>query len=147
MTVHPNETMVRSMLRAFDQRDFDEIGKQVASSVEWHNMATGEVFRGPDEVRRFLSSWTEAFEDARLEVRNVVVTDEQVVTEFIGRGTHTGTFTTPHGSIPATKRAMALPFCEVATVENGKVTNVRTYFDAATLMEQLGVLETADANA
>lgn len=63
-----------------------------------------------------------------------------MVVEFMGRGTHTGPLHTPTGDVPATGRRVDLPFCDVHRIEDGKITNGRSYFDLATMMRQLGLM-------
>ena len=63
-----------------------------------------------------------------------------VFTEFVGRGTHSGTFASPGGpSIPATGKKGELPCCEAFRLRDGKVVSGRIYYDMLTLLGQLGV--------
>jgi len=146
MTAQTNATLIRSLFTAFNTRKLNELVKHMSPKVEWRNMATGEVFKGPDGVRKFLESWISAFEDIRLDVRHMAATDQHVATEFGARATHTATLETPNGPLPATNRKVDLALCELATIENGKITSIRTYYDSATMMAQLGVTELAGAN-
>jgi predicted ester cyclase len=68
----------------------------------------------------------------------VIATPTTAVVEFWGRGTHTGPLETPKGTIPPTGRRVEWQLCFVYDVHHGKVHHVREYFDAATLMAQLG---------
>ena len=77
----------------------------------------------------------------------MIGSDDYAVVEFVGRGTNTGPLATPQGEIPATGRAIEIPFCDVHRIEDGKITNGRSYFDMATMMRQLGLLPKAAAQA
>ncbi len=66
--------------------------------------------------------------------------EDQVVVEFIGRGTNTGPLHMPTGDIPATGRHLELSFCEVIQCRNGKIVNFHIYFDNMTLLQQLGLV-------
>ena len=56
-------------------------------------------------------------------------------------GTHTGSLRLPDGqSVPATGKSVRIRGCDAATVQNGRVTSHRFYFDQ---MEFLGQLELA----
>ena len=146
MPVHTNETLMRKLYAAFNDRQFDEAEKLVTPNFEWREVATGEVYRGPAGVRQFMEHWVKAFADAKIEVRRIVASDESVAAEILGRGTHTGQLETPGGSLPATNRKIELACCEVATIENGKLRSGSSYYDAATIMHQLGVTELAGAH-
>lgn len=63
-----------------------------------------------------------------------------MVVQFDFRGTHTGPLQGPNGEIPPTGRAVDVPVCDVFQLRNGKAVGVHSYFDAATLMTQLGLL-------
>ena len=62
-----------------------------------------------------------------------------MVVEFTGRGTHTGPLSGPSGVMPPTQKRVELQLCDVWEVNGGKLANLRSYFDTATLMSQLGV--------
>lgn len=143
MPVHVNETLVRKLYTAFNNRNFDETAKLVTENFEWRDVTTGEVYRGPEGSRQFMEHWVKAFKDAKIDVKRIVATDQSVAAEIVGSGTHTGTLESPAGAIPPTNRKVNLPCCEVCTIENGKIRSGSTYYDAATIMQQLGVTELA----
>ena len=97
-------------------------------------------FSGRKGYREFLDNWTTAMPDCKVEVVNVAGGDEWTAVEFIGRGTHTGPLVGPNGTIPATQKKLDLKFCELLRVKDGQIAEAHLYFDAATLMYQLGVL-------
>ena len=67
----------------------------------------------------------------RVTVERAVASGDQVTIEQTGRGTHTGTLQSPGGDIPATGRSVTLQLCDVFTIEGGKITSMRSYFDSA----------------
>jgi steroid delta-isomerase-like uncharacterized protein len=141
MPLHPNETLVGQLYIAFNNRKYDDAIKLVSDKFEWRDVATGEMYRGPSGVRQFMENWVKAFNDAKIDIQRILATDTFFVAEFTGRGTHTGPLETAGGSIPATNRKVELPCCEVGMIENGKIRSGSTYYDAATIMHQLGVTE------
>ncbi|HMU62558.1 MAG TPA: ester cyclase [Gemmatimonadales bacterium] len=145
MAPHANETLIRRLYSFFNNRKYDEAQKLVSDEFEWRDAATGETYRGRDGVRQFMERWVSGFDDARIEIERIVAGDHAVATEFIGRGTHTGTIQTPAGELPPTNRKIELRCCEVGVIENGKIRSGSTYYDAATLMAQLGVTDLAGA--
>jgi predicted ester cyclase len=89
--------------------------------------------------------WDTAFPDGMVTVDRVIAQGDHVVVEFTGRGTHTGTLTTPAGAIPATGRSVTLQFLDVLEFTDGKVASQRTYFDTGSMMAQLGISATRPA--
>jgi len=129
----------RTILDAYNARDFDRLDAVIAPDGEFRNVPTGEVFRGAEGMKQYQRNWATAFPKSRVEVRNLVACGETVTMEYIGRGTQTGPLNTPQGTIQPTGRDVELPLCDVLTVRGGKVTDGRTYYDVATLMRQLGM--------
>ena len=46
----------------------------------------------------------------------------------------------PQGEIPPTGKSVDVAFCDVYQFKDGKFTSLRSYFDTATLMGQLGLM-------
>lgn len=120
-------------------RDFDGMVRCASEDVEATMVPWGATKRGRKGYREFCEGWATAFPDGRVEIKRITANDEGVVVELVGRGTHTGPFTGPAGTIPATGRKAELSLCDVLEIEDGAVRRVRSYFDAATMMRQLGL--------
>jgi steroid delta-isomerase-like uncharacterized protein len=140
MSAQDNVKIARKNYETFNNRDFDGTVAQAAENVELLNVPLGVTLHGPEGFRQSVQGWATAFPDSRVEVTNIVAGEEGAVIEFRGRGTHTGPLNGPAGEIPATGRSVDIPFCEVMQIKNGKITSVHTYFDAATMMGQLGLM-------
>lgn len=134
-----NATLARSLYDAFNSRDFDREAALWADEGVMTNVGSGEQLRGPEGSRQSNRFWAEAFPDGRVTVDRVVAADPYVVVEFTGRGTHTGTLTSPAGSIPATGRSVTLQLCDVLELRDGKVWSRQRYFDTGAMMAQLGL--------
>ena len=132
--------LIHAIYAAFNTRDFDAALRHLAPDAEITNVPAGTTGIGRDAFRQFMQGWATAFPDAVAEVRNVVAAGDQVVAEFSGRGTHTGPFQTPMGTVPPTGRRVDVPFCDVWTLRDGQFTAARSYFDVATFMGQLGLM-------
>lgn len=126
---------------AFNARDFQRAVTVVDENVQWHNVASGQTFQGIPGYQQFIEGWETAFPDGAVEIQNIVPTDNGVVVEYIGRGTNTGSMETPDGTIEPTGKSIELKFCEVLSIQNGKIADAHLYFDSATMMRQLGLLK------
>jgi steroid delta-isomerase-like uncharacterized protein len=135
-----NARIARTIHDLWNRRDFDQALRFAAEDVECVQVPFNATYRGRDGYRQFMQGWVNAFPDAQVEVRRVTAGEDGAAVEFVGRGTHTGPLTTPGGTIPATGRRGELALCEVLEIEQGQVRRVRSYFDSATLLRQLGVL-------
>ena len=138
----PKETLAlaKNLYALFNQRKLDEAAKTIADDCTWTNVATGETFKGPSGFKAFAQGWITTFSDARVEIQNQIATEDAVVTEFFGRGTHDGPLKSPTGSVAPTRKKLDMRFIEVLTIRNGKIAEARAYFDTGTLMRQLGIM-------
>lgn len=137
-----NAELVRSLMEAWNSRDFDYIAERTPADAVIIDAGSGETFRGPEGGRRYNEMWANAFPDGRITVDRVIEAGDLVVVEYTGRGTHTGPLETSMGSVPATGRSVTLHFCDVNEVRDGKVHKQTTYGDSGALMAQLGLIST-----
>ena len=147
MAAPENLAIVRSQYDLFNSRKLDQMLEPVSDKVEILNIATGETLRGKEAYRGFARSWITAFSDARIEVKNVVVSDAGACVEFVGSGTHDGPFTGPEGTIQPTKKKLQLRLCDVYQLQGGKIVGLHTYFDLRSMLRQLGIKDDVDAGS
>jgi predicted ester cyclase len=95
---------------------------------------------GLDAFRGWYRMWTEAFPDRTVRYFNVVGDEGQVIGEGIFTGTHTGTLHLPAGDVPATGRAVTIPYVAVMKSASGRITYLRHYLDVMDVMVQLGLV-------
>jgi len=139
LTAQDNATIARAHYDSFNRRDTDTGLSLVTDDVKWLNVPFNSTFIGRQGYREFLENWTTAMPDCKVEITNVVAGDEWSVVEFNGRGTHTGPLVAPQGTLPATQKKLDLKFCELLRIKDGQITEGRLYFDAATMLRQLGL--------
>ncbi len=135
-----NASIVRTTYDAFNDRDLERGGAAIASDAELVDVPSGTIFRGPEGYKQSMQGWLTAFPDGRIEITNLVAAGDTVVVEFTGRGTHTGPLVGPAGEIPPTGKAGQMALCDVVRVKDGKIVALRSYYDIATLLGQLGVM-------
>ena len=135
-----NAELIRSLAEAFNARDFDRGRELVSADLQFVDYAMGVTLQSADAFIEYARSWANAFSDMQLEVRDVVADERHAAGEFVGRGTHDGTLPTPNGDVPATGRTIDTPFTWFCDVADGKLTRVGDYYDAMTIMAQLGLV-------
>jgi len=138
-----NASIARQTYEDWNAREFDRIADQFADDGEIVLVGSATRFSGREGSKQYSHSWADAFPDGRIEVDNVISAGTAVVVEFTGRGTQTGTLSTPAGDIPATGQSVTLQLCDVYEfTAEGKIKAQRVYFDSASLLAQLGVTPT-----
>jgi predicted ester cyclase len=117
----------------------DELPNLYADDATMVTPDAGEI-RGRDAIAEYLGTFSRAFPDASWEALSQLEVGDTAVDEGWFVGTHTGPLAAPNGeTIPATGKRVRLRECDIATVENGRITSHRFYFDQTEFLEQLGL--------
>ncbi|HEX2865846.1 MAG TPA: ester cyclase [Ignavibacteriales bacterium] len=141
MSVQENISMLRNIYDSYNRKDFNAAVKNVDSGAVFTDVPANRTFKGPDGFKQLLQNWNTAFPDSKIEIKNISAGEDFAVCEFRGTGTHKGTLRTPDGDIEATGKHADVPFCDVYRLKNGKIVSSSSYYDVATFMKQLGILE------
>lgn len=137
--IQNSAAMARQQYDSFNSRDFEKGATLVSPETEWTNVPLGRTFKGVDGYWEHLQSWASAFPDLTMEVIATYPGSDWIVSELLARGTHEGPLTTAVGEMPPTGHSIELPLCEVMLIRSGKIAAARLYFDASTLLRQLGI--------
>jgi steroid delta-isomerase-like uncharacterized protein len=121
-------------VEAFNQHRIDGLRELFANDVVLFRLGSPEPVRGIEEYLAYDRRFLEAFPDAHIDVRNVIVEGESAALEFVMRGHHRGVFR----NLQPTGREIAVPVVEMLTFSDDKVSEVRRYVDNATYDQQLG---------
>jgi steroid delta-isomerase-like uncharacterized protein len=127
----------RILVDSFNNRNTEQALLLFSDDAQWMDMCTQKVFRGKEGYRQFDQAWLTAFPDGKVEIKDIMVSDDRIVVEYIGRGTQTGPLTGPEGVLQPTGKHVELPMCDIMQIKSGLIVSGRTYYDSATLMRQL----------
>ena len=117
----------------------DELSNLYADNATVMTPDAGEI-SGRDAIVAHFNQLTQGFPDAGFESVSKLEAGNTAIDEGYFLGTHTGPLETPTGeTIPATGKRVRLRECDIATVENGRITSHRFYFDQTEFLEQLGL--------
>ena len=128
------EALVREHMASENRHDFDAT-LTTFSHPHYELVATGEVYDGEAEVRGYYARTRTAFPDQRNEVVAVHHADDGVFVEFDLLGTHAGAL----GPIPPTGREFRCRMVALFLFDGDRIACERVYFDAGTILRQLGV--------
>lgn len=137
MTDLTPEGTVRRMFDALNARDYARAAGAIAEDCEWESIATGKAHRGPAPIVAGLREFVTAFPDWQVVLDHVFASGEVAVVEWDTSGTFQNAF---RGKEPNGRRFRRRG-CAVAEVEGGKIVRYRDYYDRATLLQQLDLLE------
>jgi steroid delta-isomerase-like uncharacterized protein len=147
MTEQMNVEIARKLYDHWNAREFDAVAELMADDGEIVLVGSDTRFRGRDGSLEFSHMWADGFPDGKVTIDRTIASGDNVVVEYTGTGTQTGTLRGPGGDIPATGRSVTLHLCDVHEIRDGKIRKVSSYFDSASLLEQLGVMPEARAGA
>jgi ketosteroid isomerase-like protein len=100
----------------------------------------GEL-RGRDEVVNWMRQFMEAFPDSRWESLAKYEDGDVAIDEGYFVGTNSGPLRLPTGeTLPATGKQLRIRGCDIAKVEDGRITTHRFYYDQMEFLGQLGLL-------
>jgi len=153
MSLDPNDVRRFSERFAalYSAHDLDALIAMYAEDAELQVVDQPEPLRGRTAIRQYLQAQFDAFPDVHVELGTILVDGSSFADEGVVTGTNTGALAQPTGEpLPATGKAMRLPFGEFVELADGKVRRQRLYWDQLTALGQLGLFEmpqTASAGA
>jgi steroid delta-isomerase-like uncharacterized protein len=136
MATLDNAAVIREFYRAFNEKDLDLIRTVAHPDAIVQSIPFDETEKLIDHCE----SWATALPDGKVDVTNLIVQGDRVVAEITGRGTHEGPFKGPGDvTIPPSNRAIEIRLIEVFELRDGKIAEMRQYYDARSFMTQLGI--------
>ena len=128
------ELLVREHMDSENRHEYDAT-MDTFHHPRYELIGTGDVYDGPEEVRRYFEETRTAFPDQRNELLALHHADDAVLVEAVVRGTHLGRL----GSLPPTGREYELPILSIFMFDGDRLIGERVYFDANTILRQLGI--------
>ena len=125
-----------ALFTSITEDELEAAGVYFAADAEWVELPLGKTYRGPSGWPENVNYWKTAFTDGHVEVTNVIDGGDQVVIEYTGGGTNTGTLVTPQGKIAPNGQHLVAQFVDVWEFRDGKIVGGRSYVGG--LMAQLG---------
>jgi steroid delta-isomerase-like uncharacterized protein len=128
------DAVIREHMESENRLDFDAT-IATFDHPRYELIATGQVFDGEEQVRQYYAASRAAFPDQRNEIHTLRHADDAVVVEFDLLGTHLGTFV----GFDPTGRTFRCRMAAIFEFDGDRIVCERIYFDAATLLRQLGL--------
>jgi steroid delta-isomerase-like uncharacterized protein len=129
------EALVREHMESENTHDYD-VTMATFDHPRYEIVPTGDVYDGEAQVREYFRITRTAFPDQRNELIALHHAQDAVIVEFDLKGTHRG----PFRGLPATGRSFT---CRMTAFflfdDHEKIGCERVYFDAATILRQLGI--------
>jgi steroid delta-isomerase-like uncharacterized protein len=134
--------IAREQIDAFNKGDWDQMRALLTPDARYHELGTERKIEGPEQIVELFKGWRTAFPDAVGTVTSSVAGGNKVALEVTWKGTHTGPLATAAGTIPASGKRQETPAAVFYAFEGAKIKASRHYFDAMTLLKQIGAQPT-----
>lgn len=130
---HKNKTIVRRFFEESWKGDLDIVDEMTARDYVGHDPANPEPVRGPEGVKRFISTYRAAFPDLRITVEEQLAEGDLVATRWTSRGTQSGELM----GIEPTGKQVTLSGMTISRLVDGELVEEFHNWDTFGLMQQL----------
>jgi steroid delta-isomerase-like uncharacterized protein len=120
---------------AISKHDMEKFLSLHTDDAVLENVPDGTVIKGKEALRAAINGYFTGFSDFKMEMTSCVASGNRQCEEWITTGTHDGTYQ----GIPASGNKISFRGILVREFKRGKTSRVINYFDAATMMRQLGL--------
>jgi steroid delta-isomerase-like uncharacterized protein len=133
-----NRDILRKQLDSYVRGDWVTYKSLLTADAVYDEEATQRIVKGPDEIAKVAQGWRTAFPDLKATIKEMFAVGDAVVAEIEWEGTQKGPLQGPMGNIPASGRRGRVAAVQVVRFDNGKIREVRQYFDLMTVLAQIG---------
>jgi steroid delta-isomerase-like uncharacterized protein len=134
------EAIVREHMESENRHEFD-VTLGTFHHPRYEIVATGEVYDGQEQVQEYFRTTRTAFPDQRNELIALHHAEDAVVAEFLLKGTHRGELR----GIAPTGKEFTCRCVALFLFDEDRLICERVYFDALTILGQLGLAGSAPA--
>ena len=147
MSVDEMLTAAKASLEAYNAKDWDAARASMAEDCVYDEAATHLRAEGVGAIIDAWKGWATAIPDSKATIESSYAIDGGAVLELTWRGTQTGPMMGPEGEIPATGKSFEMRSCQIIEMQGDRAVSIRHYFDLATMMSQLGLVQVGSFTA
>ncbi len=131
----------QTYLDAWNSGEGDALVACFTEDAAYTDIAVGQTFRGPNEIRQFQADTFHAFPDFRIDLSQVIVDGTgSYALDWTMSGTHLG----DRPGLPSTGKPFSLPAASVGLRLDGLITRNTDYWNMASFLIQVGILPLPD---
>ena len=130
--------LIKRSLDSFAASDWDGFKACFAPNAVYEEYATRRRVTGADQIVALDKGWKAAFPDAAATVKSSYTAGDTEIVEVEWEGTNKGALETAAGTLPATNMRVKVGAVLIHKISNGKIVELRHYFDMLGLLQQLG---------
>ena len=136
-TPEANKQLVREFTEVLNAADWDGLDAVLTEDFRRHSQATTEMpeITSREAFKNLQRRFLVSMPDQRVAIERLVAEGDWVAAYATYSGTNTG----PMGDIPATGKAVELPFLSLFRIEEGKIAELWVEWDNVAFLGQLGL--------
>jgi len=136
MLINKNKILItRYFEEVWNQGKLDVLDEIIDANYINHSPGVPNPERGPVGLKPIIAGIRKAFPDLRFEIKNMIVTDEQVAIHCVMHGTHIGDFF----GIAPTGKVVKVNQMQIERIVNGKIVEHWRQSDDLGMLQQLGL--------
>jgi steroid delta-isomerase-like uncharacterized protein len=136
VSTEENKAVFRRYVEELGNEGKLELADEIFDRYLAHQSDGSVLERGPEDVKRFMGEFREAFPDFHSTVEDQIAEGDRVVTRWRMRGTHEGEFR----GIAPTGNKLDITGIGIFRFSDGKVVESWDNFDQLGMMRQLGAI-------
>ena len=136
MSSEENKAIFRRYVEEVGNEGRLELADEIFDRYLAHQADGSVLERGPEDVKRFMGEFRQAFPDFHSTVEDQIAEGDKVATRWTMRGTHKGEFR----GMPPTGNKLEITGIGIFRFSEGKVVESWDNFDQLGMMRQLGAI-------
>jgi len=130
------ERVLNDWATAWSSHDTEKVLSLFTDDCVYEDVTFGAINRGKKELRAFADGVFASVPDFKVELTARFVAGSQAGMEWVMSGTHKGDFP----GMPATGKRFSIRGVTILELQAGKIRRNSDYWDAASVMRQVGLL-------
>jgi steroid delta-isomerase-like uncharacterized protein len=131
------EQLLERWATAWSSHDPEEVLSLFTDDCVFEDVTFAVVTRGREELRGFVAGAFAAIPDITFKLTSHFAAGQRAALEWVMSGTHEGDFP----GMPATGKRLSVRGSTVLELDAGRIRRESDYWDAATFMRQVGLLQ------
>jgi len=143
LSAEQNKAIIRRFIEElWNSRRLDIADEIFAVDCTTHQLRSGSEAvasaRDPETLKRHVAEWLDSFPDLSFSVEQMIAEADQVVSQIVMRGTHTGAWL----GVAPTGKQVSLRMITIHRIAGGKIVEDWVLVESLGFFQQLGLLPT-----
>lgn len=133
-----SQEMFREYFAAWNAHDVEKIASFFTDDLAYEHVPRGETYRSKDQLKAWVKASFDAIPDFKLDITSLFASGDLLACEWVMTGTDTHPLSP---DAPATGKSFSVRGTTIAQMKDGKIQREADYWDLATFLRQLGLMQ------